>query len=145
MKRHNHIIALICLLVILLLTGCASQRIPLEVPSVGIRVDVEYTFGQRDTQRTIDREDTAAWWAEYYIGDHNGQGFYNLWEVQPGDEVIFGNVHYTVSYIITGWSINGVTDENGDPPPKAELYLLTCLPGGENYQIIIVGIEKQTT
>ena len=57
--------------------------------------------------------------------------------------VVFGDVRYICSFITTGYSCDGITTKDGEKPPKADMYLCTCVPGGEQYEIYIIGIDKE--
>ena len=66
-----------------------------------------------------------------------------MWDISVGDEVVFGDVRYACSFITTGYSCDGITTKDGEKPPKADMYLCTCVPGGEQYEIYIIGIDKE--
>ena len=119
-----------------------AQPVLLSVPACGIEVECEDVFTLRSDrlQEVIDKPGIAAYYGKYIL-DHAGQNFRWLWKIRPGDEVIFGAVRYRCSYITVGWSDRGIYTDAGEPP-EADLYLCTCVPGGEEYDIYIVGIEK---
>lgn len=66
----------------------------------------------------------------------------NLWNMKYGDEAVFGTKHYRYVFTVKGFSDNGIYVKDG-LLPKADLYLCTCVPGGEPYEIYIVGLVKQ--
>ena len=119
-----------------------AQPVHLSVPACGIEVECEEVFTLRSDrlQEVIDKPGIAAYYGKYIL-DHAGQEFRGLWNIQPGDQVIFGTVCYRCSYITVGWSDRGIYTDAGEPP-EADLYLCTCVLGGEEYDIYIVGIEK---
>lgn len=119
-----------------------AQPVHLSIPACGIEVECEQVFAASSDrlQEVIDKPDTAAYYGKYIL-DHAGQNFRGLWKIRPGDQVIFGTVGYRCSYITVGWSDRGIYTDAGEPP-EADLYLCTCVPGGEEYDIYIVGIEK---
>lgn len=47
---------------------------------------------------------------------------------------------YRCRFVTTGWSDCGIRPKSG-PLPAASLYLCTCVPGGREYEIYIVGLE----
>lgn len=120
----------------------AAQPVPLSIPSCGIEVECEQVFTLRSDklQQVVDKPGIAAYYGKYIL-DHAGQNFRDLWKIRPGDQVIFGTVRYRCSYITVGWSDRGIYTDAGEPP-EADLYLCACVPGGEEYDIYIVGIEK---
>lgn len=87
----------------------------------------------------VDRPDLAAWYGPYIL-DHAGQGFRGLWNIVPGDTVTVAARPYRCRFVITGWSDCGIRPKSGPLPPAA-LYLCTCVPGGREYEIYIVGLE----
>ena len=91
-------------------------------------------------QAVIDKPGIAAWYGKYIL-DHAGQEFNGLWNISPGDKVIFGTVHYRCTAITTGYSDRGIRAKDGELP-DADLYLCTCVPGGEEFEIYIVGLER---
>lgn len=119
-----------------------DEPIMLSVPSCGIDVECEFVANGHNLQPVIDNQNVAAWYSPY-IFDHAGQDFYGLWDMSVGDEVIFGDARYTCSFITTGYSCDGITTKDGERPPKADMYLCTCVPGGEQYEIYIIGIDKE--
>ena len=120
-----------------------AQSVHLSIPACGIEVECEQVFTLRSDklQQVVDKPGIAAWYGKYIL-DHAGQNFRGLWKIRPGDEVIFGDVRYRCSFITTGYSDRGIHLGTGSPLPEADLYLCTCVPGGEEYDIYIVGIEK---
>lgn len=121
-----------------------ARTVPLSIPSCGIAVQCERVFAASSDrlQEVIDKPDTAAYYG-CYILDHAGQNFRGLWGIQPGDEVVFGAVRYRCRFLTTGWSDRGIYTDAGKPP-EADLYLCTCVPDGEEYEIYIVGLENST-
>nr|DAQ15609.1 MAG TPA: sortase, transpeptidase, BETA BARREL, HYDROLASE.8A [Caudoviricetes sp.] len=119
-----------------------ARTVHLSIPSCGIEVECEQVFTLRSSklQQVVDKPGIAAYYGKYIL-DHAGQNFRDLWKIRPGDQVIFGTVRYRCSYITVGWSDRGIYTDAGEPP-EADLYLCTCVPGGEEYDIYIVGIEK---
>lgn len=119
-----------------------ARPVHLSIPSCGIEVECEQVVTIRSDrlQAVIDKPGIAAWYGKYIL-DHAGQNFKGLWNIRPGDEVSFGDVRYRCSYITVGWSDRGIYTDAGEPP-EADLYLCTCVPGGEEYDIYIVGINK---
>lgn len=132
----------ICLVVFVAFASKYDEPIMLSVPSCGIDVKCEFVANGHNLQSVIDKQNVAAWYSPY-IFDHAGQDFYGLWDMSVGDEVIFGDVRYTCSFITTGYSCDGITTKDGERPPKADMYLCTCVPGGEQYEIYIIGIDKE--
>ena len=90
-------------------------------------------------QSIVDRPDLAAWYGPYIL-DHAGQGFRGLWNIAPGDTVTVAARPYRCRFVTTGWSDCGIRPKSG-PLPAAALYLCTCVPGGREYEIYIVGLE----
>ena len=84
-------------------------------------------------------DDLAAWYGPYIL-DHAGQGFRGLWNIAPGDTVTVAARPYRCRFVTTGWSDCGIRPKSG-PLPAAALYLCTCVPGGREYEIYIVGLE----
>ena len=136
---------LVALLLVLLVLGYQqyNEPITLSVPACGIEVECEEVFTLRSArlQAVIDKPSIAAWYDKYIL-DHAGQDFRGLWNIQPGDKVIFGTVQYRCTAITTGYSDRGIRAKDGELP-DADLYLCTCVPGGEEYEIYIVGLEKE--
>lgn len=119
-----------------------DEPIMLSVPSCGIDVECEFVANGHNLQPVIDKQNVAAWYSPY-IFDHAGQDFYGLWDISVGDEVVFGDVRYACSFITIGYSCDGITTKDGEKPPKADMYLCTCVPDGEQYEIYIIGIDKE--
>ena len=120
-----------------------DEPITLSIPACGIEVECEEVFtihGDR-LQAVIDKPGIAAWYGKY-IMDHAGQEFQGLWNIRPGDQVIFGTVRYRCAAITTGYSDRGIRAKDGELP-DADLYLCTCVPGGEEFEIYIVGLERE--
>ena len=120
-----------------------DEPITLSIPACGIEVECEEVFtihGDR-LQSVIDKPGIAAWYGKYIL-DHAGQEFRGLWDIQPGDQVIFGTVQYRCTAITTGYSDRGIQAKDGELP-DADLYLCTCVPGGEEFEIYIVGLERE--
>lgn len=119
-----------------------ARPVHLSIPACGIEVECEQVFTLRSDklQQVVDKPGIAAYYGRYIL-DHAGQEFDGLWNISPGDQVIFGTVRYRCSYITVGWSDRGIYTDAGEPP-EADLYLCTCVPGGEAYDIYIVGIDK---
>ena len=65
-----------------------------------------------------------------------------MWDIQPGDQVIFVTARYRCIAIITGYSDRGIRAKDREPPDE-DLYLCTCVPGGEEFEIYIVGLERE--
>ena len=120
-----------------------AQPVHLSIPACGIEVECEQVFTLRSDklQQVVDKPGIAAYYGKY-IMDHAGQNFRDLWKIRPGDQVIFGTVRYRCSYITVGWSDRGIYTDAGEPP-EADLYLCTCVPGGEEYEIYIVALNKE--
>ena len=120
-----------------------ARPVHLSIPACGIEVECEqgFTFRSAKLQQVIDKPGIAAYYGRYIL-DHAGQGFDGLWNISPGDQVIFGTVRYRCSYITVGWSDRGIYTDAGEPP-EADLYLCTCVPGGEEYDIYIVALNKE--
>lgn len=119
-----------------------ATPVTLSVPSCGIEVECEYVAGNNSQrlQAVVDKPHTAAWRPPYLM-DHAGQGFHGLWDIAVGDEVVFGDVQYRCDFVTTGFSDRGIYTESGELP-EADLYLCTCVPGGAECEIYIVGINK---
>ena len=120
-----------------------AQSAHLSVPACGIDVECEEVFTLRSArlQAVIDKPGIAAYYGKYIL-DHAGQEFQGLWDIQPGDQVIFGAVRYRCTAITTGYSDRGIRAKVGQLP-DADLYLCTCVPGGEEYEIYIVALNKE--
>lgn len=148
MKTHNKLYAatiLAALMLVLLVLGYQQYNDPitLSVPACGIEVECEEVFTPRSArlQAVIDKPGIAAWYDKYIL-DHAGQEFQGLWDIQPKDQVIFGTARYRCIAITTGYSDRGIRAKNGELP-DADLYLCTCAPGGEEFEIYIVGLERE--
>lgn len=122
-----------------------AQPVHLFVPACSIEVECEEVFTLRSDrlQEVIDKPGIAAWYGKYIL-DHAGQEFNGLWEISPGDQVIFGAVRYRCTAITTGYSDRGIRAKEGKLP-AADLYLCTCVPGGVEFEIYIVGLEREVT
>ena len=136
---------LVALLLVLLTLGYKryNESITLYVPACGIEAECEEVFTLRSSrlQAVIDKPGIAAWYGKYIL-DHARQDFNGLWNISPWDNVIFGTVHYRCTYITTGYSDRGIRAKDGELP-DADLYLCTCVPGGEEFEIYIVGLERE--
>ena len=137
--------AIMAALTTILISGFRKydEPITLSIPSCGIEVECEEVFsihGDR-LQAVIDKPGIAAWYGKYIL-DHAGQEFRGLWDIQINDQVIFGTARYHCIAITTGYSDRGIRAKNGELP-DADLYLCTCVPGGEEYEIYIVGLERE--
>lgn len=148
MKTYNKLYAatiLAVLLLVLLVLGYQryNEPITLSVPACGIEVECEEIFTPRSArlQAVIDKPGIAAWYGKYIL-DHAGQDFNGLWNISHGDKVIFGTANYCCAVITTGYSDRGIREKDGELP-DADLYLCTCVPGGEEYEIYIVGLERE--
>ena len=120
-----------------------AEPITLSIPSCDIEVECEYVVNPTSErlQSSIDKLDIAAW-CNNFIFDHASQDFEGLWNMKYGDEAVFGTKHYRYVFTVKGFSDNGIYVKDG-LLPKADLYLCTCVPGGEPYEIYIVGLVKQ--
>lgn len=120
-----------------------AQPVHLSVPACGIDVECEEVFTLRSDrlQAVIDKPGIAAWYGKYIL-DHAGQEFNGLWNTRPGDPVIFGAVRYRCTAITTGYSDRGIRAKAGKLP-TADLYLCTCVPGGVEFEIYIVALNKE--
>lgn len=120
-----------------------AQPVHLSVPACGIEVECEEVFTLRSArlQAVIDKPGIAAYYGKYVL-DHAGQEFRGLWNIQPGGQVIFGVVRYRCTTITTGYSDRGIRAKEGKLP-AADLYLCTCVPGGEEFEIYIVALNKE--
>lgn len=120
-----------------------AQPVHLSVPACGIEVECEEVFTLRSArlQAVIDKPGIAAYYGKYIL-DHAGQEFRGLWNIRPGDQVIFGTVYYRCTAITTGYSDRGIRATDGQLP-DADLYLCTCVPGGEEFEIYIVALNKE--
>ena len=136
---------LAALLLVLLTLGYQryNEPITLSVPACGIEVECEEVFTPRSArlQAVIDKPGIAAWYGKYIL-DHAGQGFNGLWNIIHGDKVICGTACYRCIAITTGYSDWGIRAKDGELP-DADLYLCTCVPGGEEFEIYIVGLERE--
>ena len=148
MKTHNKLYVatiLVALLLVLLTLGYQRYNDPitLSVPACSIEVECEEVFTPRSArlQAVIDKPGIAAWYGKYIL-DHAGQEFRGLWGIQLGDQVLFGTARYRCTAITTGYSDWGIRAKDGELP-DADLYLCTCVPGGEEYEIYIVGLERE--
>lgn len=144
MRRAKVAAAILAALLLVLLTlgyQRYNEPVSLSVPACGIEVECEevFTLSSARLQAVIDKPGIAAWYGKYIL-DHAGQEFRGLWNIQPGDQVIFGTAHYRCTAITTGYSDWGIRAKDGELP-DADLYLCTCVPGGEEYEIYIVGLE----
>ena len=145
--RRAKVAATILAALLLVLVALWYQRynepIALSVQACGIEVECEEVFsihGDR-LQEVIDKPGIAAWYGKYIL-DHAGQEFNGLWSISPGDKVIFGTAQYRCTAITTGYSDRGIRAKDGELP-GSDLYLCTCVPGGEEYEIYIVGLERE--
>lgn len=120
-----------------------AQPVPLRIPALGIEVECEVVLvpTSENLQAVVDRRNTAAWYGDFIL-DHAGQEFNGLWNIKYGNEVIFGDRQYTYAFTATGRSDSGLQPKDG-VLPKADLYLCTCVPGGAEYEIYIIGINKK--
>ena len=148
MKTSNKLYAatiLAALLLVLLVLGYQryNEPITLSVPACGIEVECEEVFTLRSSrlQAVIDKPGIAAWYGKYIL-DHAGQDFNGLWNISHGDKVIFGTARYRCTAITTGYSDRGIRAKDGKLP-DADLYLCTCVPGGEEFEIYIAGLERE--
>ena len=148
MKTYNKLYAatiLAALLLVLLILGYQryNEPITLSVPACGIEVECEEVFTPRSArlQAVIDKPGIAAWYGKYIL-DHAGQEFQGLWDIQPGDQVLFGTARYRCTAITNGYSDWGIRAKDGELP-DADLYLCTCVPGGEEFEIYIIGLERE--
>ena len=136
---------LVVLLLVLLVLGYQryNEPITLSVPAFGIEVECEEVFTPRSArlQAVIDKPSIAAWYDKYIL-DHAGQEFQGLWDIHLNDQVIFGTAHYRCTAITTGYSDRGIRAKDGELP-DADLYLCTCVPDGEDFEIYIVGLERE--
>lgn len=137
--------AIMAALTTILISGFRKydEPITLSVPACGIEVECKEVFsihGDR-LQAVIDKPGIAAWYGKYIL-DHAGQEFNGLWNISHGDKVIFGTVQYRCTAITTGYSDRGIRAKDGELP-DADLYLCTCVPGGEEFEIYIVGFERE--
>ena len=145
--RRAKVAATILAALLLVLLALGYQRynepITLSVPACGIEAECEEVFTPRSArlQAVIDKPRIAAWYGKYIL-DHAGQEFRGLWDIQPGDQVIFGTARYRCTAITTGYSDWGIRAKDGELP-DADLYLCTCVPGGEEFEIYIVGLERE--
>ena len=122
-----------------------AQPVHLSIPACGIEVECEQVFTLRSDklQQVVDKPGIAAYYGKYIL-DHAGQEFNGLWNISPGDKVIFGTVHYRCTDITTGYSDRGIRAKDGELP-DADLYLCTSVPGGEEYEIYIIELEREVT
>ena len=148
MKTSNKLYAATILAVLLLMLFVLwyqryNDPITLSVPSCGIEVECEEVFTPHSAslQAVIDKPGIAAWYSKYIL-DHAGQEFRGLWGIQLGDQVIFGTARYHCTAIVTGYSDRGIRAKDGELP-DADLYLCTCVPGGEEFEIYIIGLERE--
>lgn len=120
-----------------------AEPVTLRIPALSIEVECRRVpvADSEDLQRVIDEPDTAAWCGRY-IMDHAGENFSGLWNIRVGDAVELGGRRYICGFITTGRSSCGVQGRGGTLP-RADLYLCTCVPGGEEYEIYIVGVNKK--
>ena len=120
-----------------------AQPVHLSVPACGIEVECEevFTLSSARLQEVIDKPGIAAYYGKYIL-DHAGQEFRGLWNIRHGDQVIFGTVRYRCTAITTGYSDRGIRAKDGQLP-DADLYLCTCVPGGEECEIYIAGLERE--
>lgn len=146
MRRAKVAAAILAALLLVLLTlgyQRYNEPITLSVPACSIEVECEEVFTLRSDrlQAVIDKPGIAAWYGKYIL-DHAGQEFRGLWNIQTGDQVIFGTSRYRCTAITTGYSDRGIRAKDGQLPDAA-LYLCTCVPGGEEFEIYIVGLERE--
>ena len=137
--------AIMAALTTILISGFRKydEPITLSVPACGIEVECEEVFTPRSIrlQAVIDKPGIAAWYGKYIL-DHAGQEFNGLWNISPGDKVVFGTARYHCTAITTGYSDRGIRAKDGELP-DSDLYLCTCVPGGEEFEIYIVGLERE--
>lgn len=146
MRRAKVVAAILAaFLLVLLVLGHQRYNEPvmLSVPACGIEVECEEVFTLRSDrlQAVIDKPGIAAWYGKYIL-DHAGQEFDGLWDIRLGDQVIFGTMRYRCTAITTGYSDRGIRAKDGKVP-NADLYLCTCVPGGEEFEIYIIGLERE--
>lgn len=146
MRRAKVVAAILAaFLLVLLVLGHQHYNEPvmLSVPACGIEVECEEVFTLRSDrlQAVIDKPGIAAWYGKYIL-DHAGQEFDGLWDIRLGDQVIFGTMRYRCTAITTGYSDRGIRAKDGKVP-NADLYLCTCVPGGEEFEIYIIGLERE--
>ena len=120
-----------------------ARPVHLSIPACGIEVECEQVFTLRSDklQQVVDKTGIAAYYGKYIL-DHAGQNFRDLWKIRPGDQVIFGTIRYRCTAITTGYIDRGIRAKVGQLP-DADLYLCTCVPGGEEYEIYIVALNKE--
>ena len=137
--------AIMAALTTILISGFRKydEPITLSIPSCGIEVECEEVFTPRSArlQAVIDKPGIAAWYDKYIL-DHAGQEFRGLWNIQLRDQVLFGTARYRCIAITTGYSDWGIRAKDRELP-DADLYLCTCVPGGEEYEIYVVGLERE--
>lgn len=137
--------AIMAALTMILISGFRKydEPITLSVPACGIELECEEVFSIHGArlQEVIDKPGIAAWYGKYIL-DHAGQDFNGLWNISNGDKVIFGTVQYRCTAITTGYSDRGIRAKDGELP-DADLYLCTCVPGGEEFEIYIAGLERE--
>ena len=117
-------------------------NVDLSIPSLGIEVECEYVNNVSHLQEVVDKENTAVWWHNNYIGDHASQSFNGLWNIQINDTVVFGDVNYYCAFIDNGYTEKGLVMKYSDDIPYADLYLMTCVPGGDDFEVYVVGLYK---
>ena len=57
------------------------------------------------------------------------------------EQAIFGTARYHCIAITTGYSDRGIWAKDGELSDE-NLYLFTCVPGGEEFEIYIVALER---
>lgn len=147
MKKILYILGIVICIITLLVfiaigSGAMKLTVPLKIPSLNISTNCEYVFSYSNLQKVVDKENTAAWWDVKYIGDHAGQNFNGLWNIKIGDTVVFGDVNYYCAFITTGFTENGLQPKPNESIPDADLYLMTCVPGGDNFEVYIIGLNR---
>lgn len=125
---------------VLLIANGYDAPVMLSVPSCGIEVACEFVANGHHIQRVVDKAETAAWYPPYIL-DHASENFSGLWEIAVGDSAVFGNCRYRCTFVTTGRSDRGIYAPGG--VPEADMYLCTCVPNGQPYEIVIVGLEKE--
>ena len=64
-----------------------------------------------------------------------------MWGIQPRDQVIFETTRYHCIAITTGYSDRSRAKDGEFP--NEDLYLCTCVPCGEEFEICIIVSERE--
>lgn len=125
----------------------------LSIPSENIDIALLSADDGKTAQTIVDVTDCGVYMADrvynnWVIGDHSYQGFSNISNLQPGDEIEVidkeGNAtKYTVTKSFIGWNDGGLKDWGKNPISKdsAGGILYTCLIGTKIVRIVYCDVQ----